>query len=182
MPIARKAYLRFYALWSSGSLHEARLVPTAVRLAELGLADGADPEQELELVARVGAHHLRAVRGDRERHPVLVEGAEGVSDSLLVRQRLRQQVRGRQISSTISASQIWVISLASCSARIPCPIRSGPSVETTSRISPTHRPRRGHLSQVAPTAGSESTRSARSSRRWAPTGSGTGSWPPRTRS
>jgi hypothetical protein len=73
--------------------NEARLMSAPVRLAQLRLVDGADPEQELELVAQVGAHHLRAVGGDRERHLVRGEGAEGVPDGVLVGERLREQVR-----------------------------------------------------------------------------------------
>jgi hypothetical protein len=56
--------------------YEARLVPAPVRLAQLLLVDGADLEQELELAAEMGAHHLRAVGRDRERDAVLGEGAE----------------------------------------------------------------------------------------------------------
>src|ERR1700758_1548911 len=42
----------------SPAVHEARLVPTHVRSRELFLVERADPPQQLELVAEVGAHHL----------------------------------------------------------------------------------------------------------------------------
>ena len=54
---------------------ERRRVAARVRLAEPVLVERADPEQELELVPEVRAHHLRAVRRDRERHLVLDERA-----------------------------------------------------------------------------------------------------------
>src|SRR6185437_6820754 len=41
--------------------HEARLVPARIRFGELVLRQGADPEQKVELVAEMGAHHLRPV-------------------------------------------------------------------------------------------------------------------------
>ena len=74
---------------------ERRSVPARVRLAELGLVERADPEQELELVAQVRPHHLRAVGRDRERHVVLDERPDGVAHGVLVRQRLREEVRRR---------------------------------------------------------------------------------------
>src|SRR6266516_6657295 len=80
---------------SRGTSHEARLVPTDVRLAEAVLAKRADAEQQLELVAEAGAHHLRPVCGDRERHLVLDERADRVAQLVLAGERLRQQVRGR---------------------------------------------------------------------------------------
>lgn len=42
-------------------MHEVRLLPAPVRLDELGLVDRG-PEQELELVAQMRAHNLRARR------------------------------------------------------------------------------------------------------------------------
>jgi hypothetical protein len=98
---------------SRAAANKARFVPAPVRLAELGLVDRADLEQELELGAQVGAHHLRAVGGDRKRHPVLGEGAEGVADGVLVAERMVNRFEVGQISGTISASSIWAISLAS---------------------------------------------------------------------
>ena len=62
--------------------------------AELVFVGGADPQQQLELVAEVGSHHLRAVRGHRERHIVLAEGAEHVAHLVLARQRPGEQGRG----------------------------------------------------------------------------------------
>jgi hypothetical protein len=49
--------------------HSERKLASCPRrfVAELRLVDRADLEQELELVAQVRAHHLRAVGGDRER-------------------------------------------------------------------------------------------------------------------
>src|SRR6476646_4914430 len=41
------------------------------------------------------SHHLRAVRRDRETDAVLDERAERLAHGGLVRQRLRQQIRGR---------------------------------------------------------------------------------------
>jgi hypothetical protein len=46
-------------------------VPAAVRLAELRLVDAPISEQQLELVAEVGTHHLLAVSRDRERDAML---------------------------------------------------------------------------------------------------------------
>ena len=58
---------------------EARRVAARVRLAELARVQGSDPAQEVELVAEVRAHHLRAVRRDRELHARVREGAERVA-------------------------------------------------------------------------------------------------------
>src|SRR3954468_7375314 len=74
---------------------EARLVPARVRLVQFLLIERPDPEQQLELVAEVRSHHLRAVGGDREAHAALDERAERAPHRRLVRERLRQQVRGR---------------------------------------------------------------------------------------
>src|ERR687897_401058 len=74
---------------------EAGLVPAFVRVAELGLVERPDAQQQLELVTQVGPHHLWPVSCDRKRHLALGEGAESVAHRLLVRQRLRQQVRRR---------------------------------------------------------------------------------------
>src|SRR5207253_3851035 len=41
------------------SAHEAGLVPACIGLSQLVLAQRADPEQKVELVAKVGSHHLR---------------------------------------------------------------------------------------------------------------------------
>jgi hypothetical protein len=71
LPIALKAYLRFYPLRSIRSLHECRLVLAPVA-SEQPLLDLSDPQQQLEIVAQLGVHHLRAV-GDRERHPWLTK-------------------------------------------------------------------------------------------------------------
>src|SRR5918993_392897 len=75
------------------SADEAGLVAAAVRLVELLVRERADPLQQLELVAEVGPHHLGAVGGDRERDAVLLERIERVPERLLVRERLREQVR-----------------------------------------------------------------------------------------
>jgi hypothetical protein len=56
---------------SRATRNEARLVPAAVRLAELRLVDAPISEQQLELVAEVGTHHLLAVSRDRERDAML---------------------------------------------------------------------------------------------------------------
>src|SRR5207247_9699556 len=72
---------------------EACLVAVPVRLNQLVLVEGADPPQQLELVAQVRPHHLRAVRGDREGHSVLDEGPERLTDGVLVRESAREQVR-----------------------------------------------------------------------------------------
>src|SRR5439155_9660300 len=73
---------------------EACLVAVPVCLSQLVLVEGADPLQQLELVAQVRPHHLRPVRGDREGDSVLDEGAEGLANGVLVRQGPREQVRG----------------------------------------------------------------------------------------
>ena len=70
-------------------------MPPRVRLAQLLLVEGADPEEQLELVAEVRPHHLRPVRRDREGDLVLDERADRLADGVLVRKRLREQVRGR---------------------------------------------------------------------------------------
>src|SRR3954471_6303808 len=57
--------------------HERSLVPAPVRLVDLVLVEGADPQEQLELVAQVRPHHLWPVGGDRERDAVLDERAEG---------------------------------------------------------------------------------------------------------
>src|SRR5581483_8584331 len=72
---------------------ERRLVPAGVRVCELVLGQRTDPKQELELVAQVRSHHLRAVRGDRERDAVVHEPANRLPHRVLARERLRQQVR-----------------------------------------------------------------------------------------
>jgi hypothetical protein len=41
-------------------------VPAYACLLELVVVERADPPQQVELVAEVRPHHLRAVRGDRE--------------------------------------------------------------------------------------------------------------------
>ena len=117
---------------------EAGLVPAGVRLAELVLVEGADAEQQLELVAQVGAHHLRAVGGDREpdarldeargrcRGPRPRRGAPSSAGSRSGRSRARSRARAAPPSAPARAA-----------ARIPWPMRSGRSASTTSAISST---------------------------------------------
>ena len=81
------------ATTASAAGNEACGVPAGVRLAQLAGVEGADPLEELELVAEVGAHHLRPVGCDREGDAVLDEGAEGGADGVLVGKCLREQVR-----------------------------------------------------------------------------------------
>ena len=58
--------------------------PRAFASRSSSVVEGADPLEELELVAEVGPHHLRPVRGDRERDAVLDEGADRGADCVLV--------------------------------------------------------------------------------------------------
>ena len=51
-----------------------------VRSREAVLVERSDPVEKLELVAKVRPHHLRPVRGDRERHVVLDEPVERLAD------------------------------------------------------------------------------------------------------
>src|SRR5262249_10837497 len=78
---------------NSTSVDEARLVPAVVRGGQFLLVERTNPAQQLELVAKVGAHHLRTVRCDRERDAVVDERPERVPHGVLVRKRLRQEVR-----------------------------------------------------------------------------------------
>src|SRR6185312_1479714 len=58
---------------------EAGVVAARVRLCELLLRQRARPQQQVELVAKVCPHHLRAVGGDREEDSVVDEHAEDVT-------------------------------------------------------------------------------------------------------
>jgi hypothetical protein len=73
---------------------EARLVPR--RFASPSCPSSTAPIlSKNSNSSRTCPHHLPTVGGDRERHAVLGEGAEGIADGVLVWERLRQQVRGR---------------------------------------------------------------------------------------
>jgi hypothetical protein len=74
-------------------VHKARLVAPSIGLGELVLVECADPPQQVELVLQMCPHHLWPVCRDRELDSVLHERTERVPDVLLVRLRLRQQVR-----------------------------------------------------------------------------------------
>ena len=88
-----------------GLAPKRRRVPAGIRLAQLLLVERADAAEELELVAQVRPHHLRAVRGDREGDAVLDEAADRLPHRLLVRQRLGQEFEVGQISRTIPRSR-----------------------------------------------------------------------------
>src|SRR5919108_778749 len=75
--------------------NEAALVTPTVRFRQLILVDSSDPEQQLELVSEMRTHHLRTVGRDREGDALLRKGSEGLPYCVLIRQRLRQQVRRR---------------------------------------------------------------------------------------
>src|SRR5205809_1190269 len=77
------------------SADEARLVAARIGRCELLLRQCADPQQQVELVSEVRPHHLRAVRGDREKDAMVDERAEDVPHRVLVAHRLREEVRGR---------------------------------------------------------------------------------------
>src|SRR5262249_21571175 len=77
------------------SADEAGLVTARVRLFELLLRQRADPQQQVELVAEVRAHHFRAVRGDREEDAAVDERPKDVPHFVLVAKCLREEVRGR---------------------------------------------------------------------------------------
>ena len=93
MPVAHREAAR--AATRSGRERAMKLAawPRAFAARSSSCVERADPLQQLELVAQVRAHHLRAVRRDRERDAVLDEGAERVADRVLVGERLREQVR-----------------------------------------------------------------------------------------
>ena len=55
--------------------------PRAFACAQLVLVEGADPLEQLELVAEMRPHHLGPVGRDRERDAVVDEGAERGADS-----------------------------------------------------------------------------------------------------
>src|SRR6185437_581244 len=94
--IDRTAYFeRLHLARDGGPTHEARLVPPRVRLAQLVLVEGADAQEQVELVAQVRAHHLGPVGGDREADTGIDERAEGEAHGRLVGERLGQEVRGR---------------------------------------------------------------------------------------
>ncbi len=77
-----------------------------VRLAQLGRVERADPLEQLELVAEMRAHHLRAVGRDRERDAVVDEGAEASRESpASSASAFVRRFEVGQISSTISASR-----------------------------------------------------------------------------
>jgi len=88
-------YTRPEAVYVDSSAEEAGLVTAAIGLRELLLVQRTDSAQQLELVLQVRAHHLRAIRCDRERNTRVDERSERVPHGFLVRQRLRQQVRRR---------------------------------------------------------------------------------------
>ena len=60
--------------------------PRAFASRSSSLVEGADPLEQLELVAEVRAHHLRPVGRDRERDAVVDEGAERGAHRILVRE------------------------------------------------------------------------------------------------
>ncbi len=74
---------------------EADLVCERVGGARLVLAHGADRAEECELVAQMGAHHLRAVRRDGHAHARVEERAEDRAHRVGVGERAGEQVRGR---------------------------------------------------------------------------------------
>src|SRR5262245_39024984 len=134
--IDRTAYFeRLHPAGDGGFVDEARFVPARVGLAELVLVECADAQEEVELVAQVGAHHLRPVRCDRESDAGLDERTEGEADGRLVGECLRQEVRRRaDLEHDPAVAQLRH------QLRLPCrqdPVADpvGPSASTTSAIS-----------------------------------------------
>src|SRR5207249_3267606 len=68
-------------------------MPALVRDRQVFALQCADPDEQLELVAKMRPHHLRPVGGDRERDAVVEESAEGVTQGVLRLESLGQQVR-----------------------------------------------------------------------------------------
>src|SRR5437763_6492846 len=97
MPAAidRKVYFAGLRRADAWAAQEARLVATAVRLAQLVLFQRADAAQQVELVTQMRAHHLGPVRRDRELHAVREERPERLAYRFLVRQCTREQIRRR---------------------------------------------------------------------------------------
>src|SRR5581483_8556975 len=91
--IRRKAYSRGRR-WLRPA-NKGGMVAARVRRAGLVLRERADARQQLEFVLQMRAHHLRAVRRDRERDARVDEGAERVANLGLVGQGLREQIRCR---------------------------------------------------------------------------------------
>src|ERR687887_1663248 len=75
--------------------YESRFMTQRVTGLHVFGPEGADVEQELKLVSQMRPHHLRPVRGDRERHLAVDEYCDRVPQRVLIRERPRQQVRGR---------------------------------------------------------------------------------------
>src|SRR5688500_1896793 len=73
--------------------YEGRAVPARIHRLCLVRLQCADPEQERELVAEVGLHHLRAVRCDRECHAPVGERAYRLPELVLAGERSREEVR-----------------------------------------------------------------------------------------
>ena len=109
--------------------------PRAFASRSSAAVERADPLEQLELVAEMRAHHLRAVGGDRERDAVVDEGAERRADRSSSASAFVSRFEVGQISSTIPASRSSAISAGSLAARMPWPIRSGRRLSTTSPIS-----------------------------------------------
>ena len=76
-----------------------------VRLVQLGLIECADAEEQVELVAEVRSHHLRAVGRDRELHSVLDERAECSRTASSPASAFVRRFEVGQISSVTSASR-----------------------------------------------------------------------------
>jgi hypothetical protein len=84
-----------------GALDHCTNVASCTRRFASGqpLLDLSDPQQQVELVAQLGAHHLRAVGGDRERHLWLKKAQMVSRAGLLVGER--PVLLGRADSSTL---------------------------------------------------------------------------------
>src|SRR5205814_3083578 len=63
--------------------HERSRMPALVRDRQLLALEGADPHQQLELVAQVRPHHLVCRRLLEKKNPVVGESAEGLAHGLL---------------------------------------------------------------------------------------------------